>query len=293
MCGIFFSLSKHAHCLPAPSIKECLRRRGPDNAAEHKLLIQDGSEIGGVLYASLFSTVLSLRGQHIVDQPLIDGESGSFLCWNGEAWGISGDHLGCSSARFTHHYADRISGNDTKAVFELLLDASSCPTSSNEYTYYQPVLEAISLLSGPHAFVYFDAHRKCIFYARDGLGRRSLMSRTNANGDIAITSSSCRELRESQPEVEGQTNPNTDTAEWSEVDADGVYIIDLTKRAVNSQLQLEHNHEAAIRTWTWHEYNCVFIPYAPRRTPFTKANPIVVSMSISRLVKEAISSCLV
>ena len=264
--------------MPDPSTRECLKRRGPDAYSERGFEIQAGGAPGEPLYATIVSTVLSLRGEHIVSQPLVDSETKSFLCWNGEAWSISGDHLKGLSERFAQHYASRIAENDTEAVFKLLLNATSRDTH-DETISYQPVLEAVSLISGPYAFVYYDAKRQCIFYARDSLGRRSLLQRTNARGDFMLTSSSLNsEPLHTEQLVIDPNRPDLPNIsdQWEEVEADGIYILDLTGKSVKSHFHVRLDDNSKVKAWNWHEYNWVFFPYAPKYTRFDWADPFVV-----------------
>jgi asparagine synthetase B (glutamine-hydrolysing) len=144
------------------------------------------SENDGVLL-TFTSTVLSLRGDHVTKQPFQDGNTGSVLCWNGEAWKIDG--------RF-------VQGNDGEAVFALLSEASCSGTGAGE-----AVLQALRSIEGPFAFVFFDAHSKTLYFGRDRLGRRSLLlCHDDVEGSLAISSVA-----------------ETCDAKWKEVEADGIY----------------------------------------------------------------------
>ena len=148
MCGIHVTISPSNPPPLGQDLERRLRNRGPDHLGTVHARLYDAP---CPLTLSLTSTVLSLRGDHIAKQPLVDDETGSVLCWNGEAWRIRGEALETSS--------------DTEAVFELLLDASRRGL----------VLEALRAIEGPFAFAYFDKPSKCLYYGRDRLGRRSLL----------------------------------------------------------------------------------------------------------------------
>lgn len=195
MCGIFLSISCHGYISPNASTRRLLQHRGPDQAHEHQLIIQ-GSASSQKLYLTFFSTVLSLRGADVVGQPLIHARSHSILCWNGEAWKIGSDH---------------IDGNDSERILALLVEASSVSPEELDLIPEQRILTAISSISGPFALVFYDAPRRSVYYGRDCLGRRSLLKRTDTAEDLILSSVCSTELRE----------------QWHEVEADGIYAVDV------------------------------------------------------------------
>jgi asparagine synthetase B (glutamine-hydrolysing) len=120
------------------------------------------------------------------------------LCWNGEAWSIAGQPT---------------QGNDTVAVFELLSTAASQSfgTIPSAQDASDNIARQMAAIAGPYAFVFFDKHAGRVYLGRDFLGRRALLWRTNDSGDLLISS---------------VTSGSHDNA-WSEIEADGVYCIDL------------------------------------------------------------------
>lgn len=134
-------------------LQRCLTNRGPDHSdtVQTKIPWADRD-----LFVTLTSTVLSLRGDHVAKQPLIDTALGSILCWNGEAWAIGGEP---------------VRGNDGEAVLAHLVEASRSAASDG-------VLDALRMIEGPFAFVFLDMQEKRIYYGRDRLGRRSLLVKT-------------------------------------------------------------------------------------------------------------------
>lgn len=190
---------------PDADVLQLLQKRGPDSTscAQHtyghdceKASLQQ--ESGGDVFLNFTSTVLSLRGSRTVSQPLQSSDGSHVLCWNGEAWSIAG-----RPAR----------GNDTEAVFELLSAAAAQPhgadVSAQDAT--DTVAKYMATIAGPHAFVFYDKHAGRIYLGRDFLGRRALLWRTTESGDLLISS---------------VTSGSHDNA-WSEVEADGIYCIDL------------------------------------------------------------------
>lgn len=207
MCGIFCSLSRHNYIVPDAKTKKLLQNRGPDSIGQHQALIAAGlrheDATARPLHATFVSTVLSLRGATIIEQPLRDVETGSSLCWNGEAWSINGEV---------------VEGNDSVAVFGKLLAASSAENAA------EAVIGLLSSIRGPYAFVYYESINKLLYYGRDCLGRRSLLQKATSD-DMIVLSSVC---------------DNTSGDAWSEVEADGIYVLDLNLPVI--QPSLSHRH---------------------------------------------------
>ena len=205
MCGIFCSLSRTSHVSPDADVLELLQRRGPDSTscAQHtfggdcaKTSLQH--ENGSNIFLNFTSTVLSLRGSRVVSQPLQSPGGSHVLCWNGEAWSIAGNSP---------------KGNDTEAVFELLSAAASQSHDStfNAQDTADTIAKSMATVAGPYAFVFYDKLAGRVYLGRDFLGRRALLWRTTESGDLLISS---------------VTSGSHDAA-WSEIEADGVYCIDL------------------------------------------------------------------
>ncbi|KAL8738199.1 MAG: hypothetical protein Q9181_000970 [Wetmoreana brouardii] len=194
MCGILFSYSGDAGDKPSSDLLDHLSRRGPDQI---KSIFVKPSRFS----LTFVSTVLSLRGQCLVQQPLQDPLSGSLLCWNGEAWRINGH---------------AVEGNDAVAVFDILVKATA-PDASSPTAHYPLVDEAIvkSLhrISGPYAFIFYHASYGKVYYGRDVLGRRSLLRSQGQDGSPMVSSVCC----------------GISSGSWTEVEADGIYVIELPK----------------------------------------------------------------
>lgn len=202
MCGIHAVISTSFEHGMSSDLKRCLTNRGPDHNDAVQARISGNDQD---LFLTLSSTVLSLRGDHVAEQPLIDDSSGSVLCWNGEAWAIRGES---------------VQGNDGEAVLALLIEASRSAATDG-------VLEALRMIEGPFAFVYFDKQAKRIYYGRDRLGRRSLLIKTG----IPFALSSIVETP-----VDG----------WSEVEADGCYTIHLEEVLATDIVPVRHDWNSDI-----------------------------------------------
>ncbi|KAL5352462.1 hypothetical protein ACLOAV_002410 [Pseudogymnoascus australis] len=194
MCGIFTSISKTEAPSPSPELLQHLTNRGPDLSNTLRTITQ--TAIDGDTVSLLFtSTVLSLRGGQITAQPLSTPETGSVLCWNGEAWKIGNDV---------------VEGNDGEAIISLL-DASITSRSADESI--NRVLDVLRTVSGPFAFVYYDKIHRLVYFGRDCLGRRSLLYNSEDISDAILFSSIA----------------DSTSSSWKEVEADGIYVAALDR----------------------------------------------------------------
>ena len=165
MCGIYCHISATRHVELDACSAEVLGRRGPDALKVHKAVVHVGMRSW---YLTFVSSVLSLRGEQIQEQPILDTSSGSILCWNGEAWSFD---------------RQEICDNDTQLVSKHLFAATG--SAQPELA----VLEVLSKISGPYAFVFFDAKSSKLYFGRDNLGRRSLLVDQSINtGELTISS---------------------------------------------------------------------------------------------------------
>ena len=193
MCGIHASISSRDFQVPGHDLKHLLCNRGPDHTGDAQAKL----ERDGTIYSVSFtSTVLALRGGYVTPQPFVDPQSGSILCWNGEAWKIG---------------PQTVAGNDGQRVFEAILKESIAQSDVSESN--RRVFEALSSICGPFAFVFFDNIHKQLFFGRDRLGRRSLLYNNLQNSET----------------IEISSVADTTRGPWSEVEADGVYVLSCDK----------------------------------------------------------------
>lgn len=196
MCGIFFALSQKSYIVPSPEELLQLKRRGPDacNIVRRKLQSESGTT---TVYLTICASVLSLRGNGITEQPLEDPASGSVFAWNGEGWNLNGH---------------TIQDNDTENIFNSLIIATrrhaSVKSSEADELCRNRVVDVIRSIRGPYAFVFFDAVRENVYFARDCLGRRSLLWMAGQDSSLVFSSLS----------------HNSHVSRWNDVDADGIYV---------------------------------------------------------------------
>lgn len=212
MCGIFCSVSKvGVYCTPNEELRQRLIQRGPDQygVVEEEIIVDAknvNADVKQQFNLAFCSSVLSLRGDHVTRQPLCsDLASKSILCWNGEAWKIKNQAL-----------IDK-TRNDGQTVFALLLAAAQGHHASRaeaDASHDGPdirgslVLERLSTIAGPFAFVFWDALNARLYFGRDCLGRRSLL--VKATEELLLISS-----------------VGDGSLGWHEVEADGIYCVDL------------------------------------------------------------------
>ena len=181
MCGIYLCLSRTEVRHLDSEICAKLKARGPDSLQTIYRSVRSpgqsaGSDDARALHLTFSSSVLALRGDSIQSQPLVDPESGSVLCWNGEAW------------KFDGH---RIDENDAHFVFRELLAAASTIDSSHH------IIEVLTRVTGPFAFAFYDANASTIYYGRDRLGRRSLVFEHPDSESFTLCSIDCDSSTES------------------------------------------------------------------------------------------------
>lgn len=229
MCGIHAAIYTAGQCpIPSAALERRLRCRGPDYLGT----VTTNLGANDAVSLSFTSTVLCLRGNHIAKQPLVDETTGSVLCWNGEAWKIRGE---------------KVHGNDSEAVLSLLSVASRRSLEDDG----KGMLDALREIEGPFAFIYFDKPAKRLYYARDRLGRRSLL------------------VQPGEPFLLGSISDSL-TSGWSEVEPDGIYTLQLSHQSISLEDLVLTRHD-------WVEDNSLVSPFtmqAPhRRLPFRLLTP--------------------
>lgn len=209
MCGIHVAIRRSANTGSLPTfLHHCLCNRGPDYFGQVTTPLRTpNSSENKEPFLTFTSTVLSLRGDHVTKQPFQDCQTGSVLCWNGEAWKIDGR---------------TVQGNDGEAVFALLSGAAGSGSGSSD-----AILEALRSIEGPFAFVYFDAPSSTLYFGRDRLGRRSLLiCHNDTEGSLVISSIA-----------------ETCDDKWKEVEADGVYSMALHGNLFSSPYVSPSRHD--------------------------------------------------
>lgn len=193
MCGIHVVISASEPNEIPGNLRRFLCNRGPDHIATYEARLGDGGGNAPTTHLAFTSTVLALRGDHIARQPFVDEESGSVFCWNGEAWKVR------------HH---DVAGNDGKAIAGFLNEAVRAEPDREA-----AIMRILRSVDGPFAFVFFDQPSKKLYFGRDRLGRRSLLFRYDE--DQLVLSSVADSV----------------DSRWKEVEADGVYVLDLGSNA--------------------------------------------------------------
>jgi len=151
-------------------------------------------------HLTFVSTVLSLRSSQIATQPHQDANGSSVLCWNGEAWSIRGLVT---------------SENDTTAVFNLLQSAAiSSGGLQHPSEEHSAIAKCLATVAGPYSFVFYYRPSGKLYFGRDFLGRRSLLYKIS-DGELILSSVTSGHAGE----------------KWCEVEADGVYCLDLNDKA--------------------------------------------------------------
>ncbi|GAA5954844.1 hypothetical protein JCM8115_005546 [Rhodotorula mucilaginosa] len=196
MCGIAFTFRPAAATASndktsaAPAewdrLTAAVQSRGPD--ASNTLSLRVSTDASTELELRFFGSVLHMRGDKVTPQPLVSS-AGDVLLWNGEIFdGVEvGEHE-----------------NDGMKLMERIEEFGP-----------ERFLEAIGPVEGPYAFVYFQAAPKRLWYGRDPLGRRSLLS-SGPDGQFALA------LASNAPPPAGDSE-----REWQEVDCGAIHAYSL------------------------------------------------------------------
>ena len=209
MCGFSLACSEALVSKPSESLLDSLNARGPDCVEVLQRSFTLPSSSGKVpnsrtFFVSLIVSVLGLRGKAVQCQPMMDPDSGLLFVWNGEAftWGAN---------------AQAVSGNDTCFVFQQILKSlRSNSRGSRGRNIAHSVGITLSRVSGPFTFLVLDPLTRCIFYGRDVLGRKSLVTSDAQAGGVVISS----------------VVPPGDPGRWKEVDPAGFFVCKLSGSGV-------------------------------------------------------------
>ena len=218
MCGIGAAVVPARDATAARvSLEEALRQRGPDKVGSLEIpLSDDGGDAAPVLV--LVATVLCMReGSAAFAQPAVD-DDGNVLLWNGELYaadcspdkthlpppavlrellqsGRGRDHE--QEEQQTEQKQQGEGQTDTLMVMRALCVAARArpsdlvsgtasteegapPSSPPPPLALRAAREALSAVVGPWAMIWWHAASKTLVYARDRLGRRSLLVRTTS-----------------------------------------------------------------------------------------------------------------
>lgn len=166
--------------------KENVDRRGPDIQSEHSVVIDEKWQ--GIFAAS----VLWMQGDDPVVQPCLDNQ-GNILLWNGDIFS--------GPLAVDHHESDTLT---------LLKELKS---SNN-------IIETLKSIEGPFSIIYYQKSSNKIYFARDILGRHSLLINIDRkNNSLTLSSVSCKKVDN-----------------IIELPAIGIFSIDLTNLELNLAL---------------------------------------------------------
>lgn len=230
MGGIWCSITTGCQpLLPSESDLEKISARGPDGVSTISFTLPlDGvdpkaGDDSKFVSLTFCASVSSLRGDPVLPQPLTSEipltsrdrsrDDGKFVfCWNGEMWKYRDIGL-----------ADGL--NDTDFVFKLLMSRlRGVPREDGPDDYpsasSSALLKVFKEISGPYAFIFFDPISRYLYFARDCLGRRSLVLKQTPDS-VVISSVTSGEV--DHPDATSRS------PKWSELDAHGVYILSLNR----------------------------------------------------------------
>lgn len=164
-------------------LKTVLENRGPNNTGTYTAQ--------SVVFVSC---VLHIQGDSMLFQPIVDSD-GNVLLWNGEVFDGIDHPLGSS---------------DTLVMSERLQNF----TANSKDGIHQGIIESLSEIKGPYAFIFYHLLSETIYFGRDPIGRRSLLiQRDNDNKNLHCISSTSVNFS------------GFEDSPWEEVNIGGVYSI--------------------------------------------------------------------
>lgn len=251
MCGIGALVGARLPLALVPLWLDALARRGPSLPPRIHLMMPSPSALNGVksmnvshvaslegeteaLQVLLLASVLQLRGSSPAPQPLISETS--VLCFNGEIFGVNLTHNPSNCVAVLA--ANITAGMHDGSALHRALDAACAHLSDKDIP--SAIMEVLEFVEGPYALVYMHTPSHTLHFARDVIGRRSLLR--YANDDHFLLSS-----------------VSVGTYKWEEVPPDGLYSVDLSlATAVSKPLLLPWRAGAIVHTSRLSsEPNCV------------------------------------
>ena len=170
MCGIV--------CLHVDSgiVDELVRKRGPNSWGR--------CGVGSVRFGG---AVLHIQGNAPQAQPVEDTDGNLFL-WNGEVFGGLDVPPGESDTTTVM----RVLGVAIKGVAEAETETEAAATAGTHESaggVARAIAGVLTAIQGPFAMMFYHAASATLFFARDPIGRRSLMLVTTARGAVVGVSS--------------------------------------------------------------------------------------------------------
>ncbi|KAJ2861051.1 hypothetical protein GGI22_002555 [Coemansia erecta] len=232
------------------------RNRGPDSHKEHVVSMAVTSPGVDPCAQSMQTVitfgahVLHLRGPETQSQPIVGKDTEDVLCWNGEVFG--GIDVGTR--------------NDGVVLFETLQRTKL----QNPENY---ILQVFGRIEGPYAFVYLDHEQKRLWFSRDFLGRRSLLTRKVGLHSLIISS------------VADGVDAESGNSKWTELPAQQIYCLDLADTLWTTTGELA---DIQFKQYSWRyasdpERNKLVLPFDRVTTKLADGSSALSGESISDL----------
>ncbi|KAI0561866.1 Asparagine synthase [Gracilaria domingensis] len=237
---------------PPKSVRYFLDRRGPDDRSTDVIHVDKSSTL------HLTQTILSLRGFR--NRGLVEGDNR--LLYNGELYG--GIHVGENDS-------------DTETLLAHL----------NDKTSNQPLVpESLDMLKGPWAIIYWHAMSKRLYFARDCIGRRSLLMHVIPGKKLILSSVA--------PEHDASGFVEVPPAGVAYIDVSGVPEFGLYKREPHSVIPrrasflLRNNGGNEVGLVSGSDIG-MYVSFLPKRWLRSKARqiciePLTVQESVQRFI---------
>jgi asparagine synthetase B (glutamine-hydrolysing) len=254
------------------NMKNKIYRRGPDSFNVVDVVNETNS-----FDCSIIGSVLHLRGDTRVDQPVVDQGNQNTFCWNGE---VFGDYPRVEPGE-----------NDTFLVYNSLQthlhkNVYDCANNSTHGVSIESlgdqILSFFSKVEGPYSFVYYDHSTSTLWWGRDSQGRRSLVYNTNHISNGLIISSTSFQVCNSEISVEDKKMNNNDDMfiEWQDVPTSGIFCAICPQQLTNKKNEHQKNTTDSPSNTINNETTIVLI----KEFPWKAAQRVYFNMASRKLI---------
>ncbi|TFY70699.1 hypothetical protein EVG20_g2309 [Dentipellis fragilis] len=193
--------------------------RGPDAQQVRRITLEEQLQ---KLHVDFFASELRLRGDAPVVQPHVDEEKGDILCWNGEIFkGLDVGFFSNASSGLSWTDVLQVNAHENDGV-KLFSSITQCESADD-------IVQFFGQMEGPYAFAYYRPASQQLFFARDPLGRRSLLIHKPSQKNPYFLLAS----------VSLGANPAYDFAELS---TEHIYSLDLGKLSASEDATVNFEH---------------------------------------------------
>ena len=230
-------------------ISRKISRRGPDS-----LRVVEKATKNGNVEVCMVTSVLHLRGDKRVDQPLVDENNENVFSWNGEIFGGYPSVKEGESDTISVYVA--LKEHLNKTIYQEKIDNRE----KFKTCLARELLRFFSRVEGPFAFLYYHHATSTVWWGRDGQGRRSLViSKEGLSKSGVIVSSASFQVSEHAQNTEGAS------LDWEDVPPTGIFSASLELSGkVLDQEAVTNEQNIQLDEYKWEDSQRVYYSMASR-----------------------------